>query len=89
MLGAFDIKYLLRMAVKGQVLVDLVAEFTEELDPSDPKEVGVPKEVVRMRSQPKRVRDWYHNNLTRGDYNGKIFEAWLLATNNEAEYEAL
>ena len=48
MLGAFDIKYLPRMAVKGQVLVDLVAEFTEELDPSDPKEVGVPKEVVRM-----------------------------------------
>ena len=29
MLGEFDIKYLLRTAVKGQVLADLVAEFTE------------------------------------------------------------
>ena len=28
-LGAFDIKYMLRTSVKGQVLADLVAEFTE------------------------------------------------------------
>ena len=28
-LGAFDIKYMPRTSVKGQVLVDLVAEFTE------------------------------------------------------------
>ena len=32
-LGAFDIKYMPRTSVKGQVLVDLVAEFTEpEID---------------------------------------------------------
>ena len=31
MLGAFDIKYMSHMTIKGQVLVDLVAEFTEEL----------------------------------------------------------
>ena len=31
MLGAFDVKYMPRTAVKGQVLADLVAEFTEEL----------------------------------------------------------
>ena len=30
-LGAFDIKYMLRTFVKGQVLVDLVVEFTETL----------------------------------------------------------
>ena len=30
MLKAFDIKYMPRSAIKGQVLVDLVAEFTEE-----------------------------------------------------------
>ena len=30
-LGAFDIKYMPRTSVKGQVLVDLVAEFTETL----------------------------------------------------------
>ena len=29
MLGAFDIKYMPRTSIKGQVLVDLVAEFTE------------------------------------------------------------
>ena len=28
-LGAFDIKYMPRTSIKGQVLVDLVAEFTE------------------------------------------------------------
>ena len=29
MLGAFDIKYMPRTSVKGQVLTDLVAEFAE------------------------------------------------------------
>ena len=28
-LGAFDIKYMPRTSVKGQVLIDLIAEFTE------------------------------------------------------------
>ena len=28
-LGAFDIKYMLRTSVKGQILADLIAEFTE------------------------------------------------------------
>ena len=28
-LGAFDIKYMLQTSIKGQVLVDLVAEFAE------------------------------------------------------------
>ena len=28
-LGAFNIKYMLRTSIKGQVLLDLVAEFTE------------------------------------------------------------
>ena len=30
MLRAFDIKYMPRMAIKGQILTDLVAEFTME-----------------------------------------------------------
>ena len=29
LLGAFDIKYMPRSSIKGQVLVDLVAEFAE------------------------------------------------------------
>ena len=28
-LGAFEIKYMLRTSIKGQVLADLVAEFTK------------------------------------------------------------
>ena len=31
-LGAFDIKYMPRTSIKGQVLADLVAEFTECLE---------------------------------------------------------
>ena len=34
MLGAFDIKYLPRTTIKGQVLADLIAEFIEELGDS-------------------------------------------------------
>ena len=38
-LGAFDIKYMPRTSIKGQVLADLVAEFTEplmeELEPAE------------------------------------------------------
>ena len=48
MLGAFDIKYLPRMAMKGQILVDLVAVFTKEL--GDFKGVGKLEEAVRMSS---------------------------------------
>ena len=38
-LGAFDIKYMSRTSVKGQVLADLVAEFAE---PSLEEEVLMP-----------------------------------------------
>ena len=38
-LGAFDIKYMPRTFVKGQVLTDLVAEFAEL-----PEEIGVYKQ---------------------------------------------
>ena len=46
MLGAFDTKYLPWIAMKGQVLVDLVAEFTEEL--SDLKDGAKPEEALRV-----------------------------------------
>ena len=48
MLGAFDIKYLPRTAIKGQILADLVAEFTEGA--ADFEEVRVPEEVVGIGS---------------------------------------
>ena len=37
-LGAFDIKYMPRTSVKGQVLVDLVAEFAETPSEDELKE---------------------------------------------------
>ena len=47
-LGAFDIKYMPRTSVKGQVLTDLVAEFTEipteergKEENTDGKSIGV------------------------------------------------
>ena len=48
LLGAFDIKYMSRTSIKGQVLVDLVAEFAEpsveavaEEENMDGKSVGI------------------------------------------------
>ena len=48
LLGAFDIKYMPRSSVKGQVLVDLVAEFAEpsvetvtQRENMDGKSVGI------------------------------------------------
>ena len=40
-LRAFDIKFLLRIAIKEQVLVNLVAEFTEEAEKGDIEEHGM------------------------------------------------
>lgn len=48
MLGAFDVKYMPRTTVKGQVLADLVAKFTVELGNS--KEGVRPKEAVRVET---------------------------------------
>ena len=50
MLGAFDIKYLPRTVMKRQILANLLAEFTKELDLGDPEEVRVPKEAMRISS---------------------------------------
>ena len=50
-LGAFDIRYMPRNAVKGQVLADLVAEFAE---PLPEEEEGIPstdKKLVGTVSQ--------------------------------------
>ena len=46
MLGAFNIKYLPQMAMKGQILANLVAKFTEEL--GDSEEGVKPEEALRV-----------------------------------------
>ena len=44
-LGAFDIKYMPRTSIKGQVLADLVAEFAEPL-------IETPSELHGMEGKP-------------------------------------
>ncbi|XP_065619912.1 uncharacterized protein LOC136063443 [Quercus suber] len=103
-LRAFDIKYMPRTSVKGQVLADLVAEFTEpqleEVKPTsdmDEKSIG-----VISQQGPSR---WEVNVDGAANQKGSgmglvlvsperiIIEKSLRldfsATNNEAEYDAL
>ncbi|NCG69396.1 reverse transcriptase-like protein [Bacillus coagulans] len=103
-LGAFDIKYMPRTSVKGQILADLVAEFTEphleEVTPTldlDGRSIG----MVSLRSPlPWEVYVDGASNQ-RGSGVGlvlisperiiieKALRLDFSATNNEAEYEAL
>ena len=47
-LGAFDIKYMPHTSVKGQVLVDLVAEFVEFPEEIDMKHPSMNKKLVGL-----------------------------------------
>ena len=50
-LGAFDIKYMPRTSVKGQVLADLVAEFTEPKIQELPSDGNMDEKLVGTISQ--------------------------------------
>ena len=103
-LGAFDIKYMPHTSIKGQILADLVAEFTEpaleEMSTTqnmDGKSVG----MISLQEPPfwKVYVDGVANQ--RGSGMGlvlvspekftikKSLRLGFSATNNEAEYEAL
>ena len=103
-LGAFDIKYMPRTSIKGQVLADLIAEFAEppveivvEEQNMDGKSVG----VISTPGPPcwKVYVDGAANQRGSGvglvliSLEEAIIEKSLRlgfsATNNEAEYEAL
>ena len=56
MLNALDIKYLPWTAMKWQILVDLVAEFTKEL--GDSEAMGKPKKAVRVDSMVVKQQAW-------------------------------
>ena len=103
-LGVFDIKYMLCTFVKGQVLADLVAEFTEipvEEKVEEHNMDGKSVEVVSIQESLswKVYVDGAANH--RGSGVGlvlvsperitikKSLRLGFLATNNEAEYEAL
>ena len=103
-LGAFDIKYMPRISVKGQILAALVAEFTElaleEMSTTqnlDGKSIG----MISLQKPPfwKVYVDEAANQ--RGSRVGlvlispekftieKSLKLGFSATNNEVEYEAL
>ncbi|XP_030936767.1 uncharacterized protein LOC115962042 [Quercus lobata] len=103
-LGAFDIWYMPRTALKGQVLVDLVAEFAEPSSEggggllySDEKLIG-----AVSRQEPTCWKAYVDGAASqRGSRVGlvliflegitieKSLRLVFSATNNEAEYEAL
>ncbi|XP_065626174.1 uncharacterized protein LOC136066193 [Quercus suber] len=103
-LGAFDIKYMPRTSVKGQVLVDLVAEFTEPRLEEVKLTSDMDEKLVGMISQQgpshwESYVDGAANQRGSGvglvliSPEGIIIEKALRldfsATNNEAKYEAL
>ena len=90
------------MAVKGQILADLVAKFTKKL--GDLKEGAKPEEVVRMGlMEVQQVWQLFVDGTTnqKGSRIGIVMispngitleksqRLGFSATNNEAEYEAL
>ncbi|XP_075649916.1 uncharacterized protein LOC142620433 [Castanea sativa] len=103
-LGAFDIKYMLRTSVKGQVLADLVAEFTEPSLEESAKGSHMDEKSIGMNSC-KDSATWkvYVDGAAnqRGSGVGlvlvspegltleKSLRLGFSATKNEAEYEAL
>ena len=103
-LGAFDIKYMPCTSVKGQVLVDLVAKFTELLEEAEVKQHDMDEKSVGLIST-QDTSSWkvYVDGAAnqRGVGVGlvlvspekitieKSLRLGFLATNNEAEYETL
>ena len=99
MLRAYDIKYMPRIAIKGQVLADFVVEFTDGTMIEEDKALGV------MVTSAIVVLPWevYTNGAANRKRAGlgvvvitleklvmeKSLRLGFLATNNEAEYEAL
>ena len=47
-LGAFDIKYMPRISIKGQILADLVAEFVEGPAKDESKEHRVGERLIGL-----------------------------------------
>ena len=103
-IGAFEIKYMPRTSIKGQVLIDLVAEFTESQVEEEDEEYSSRGNQVQAISQQgpspwKLYVDGVENQ--RGSGVGlvivspdritieKSLRLCFLATNNEAKYEAL
>lgn len=55
-MGAFDVKYLPQTSIKEQVLANLVAKFTEEVEKEDGREHGKPDKGVMTIAMT--LRQW-------------------------------
>ena len=103
-LGAFDIKYMPRTSIKGQVLANLVIEFAEppvEIVAEEQNMDGKPVGAISMPGPPcwKVYVDGATNQKESGvglilvspkkNIIEKSLRLGFLATKNEAEYEAL
>ena len=99
MLGAYDVRYIPRTAIKGQVLANFVEEFTESI-------IGEGKGIVdTMTVSALIIPTWevYTNGAANEKRAGirivvitpeklvmeKSLRLGFLASNDEAEYEAL
>ena len=104
LLGAFDIKYMPRSSIKGQVLANLVAEFAKpsvetiiEKEDMDGKLVGTisARETLCWKVYVDGVANQRGSGIglvlisSEGVAIEKSLRLGFLATNNDAEYEAL
>ena len=104
LLKAFDIKYMPRTSVKGQVLADLIAEFIEPLVEEVIEEENMDgKSVGTISAQGASRWRVYVDGTANQKGSGirlvlisperitieKSLRLGFSATNNEAEYEAL
>ena len=103
-MGVFDIKYMPRTSIKGQILADLVAEFTEPEIEELPLVGNMDEKLVGTISQ-YRLPTWevYIDGASNQKGSGvglvlmssekvvieKFLRLNFSATNNEAEYETL
>ena len=104
LLGAFDIKYMPRTSVKGQVLADLIAEFTEPPIEAVAEEENMDgKSVGTISAQGASRWKVYVDEVANQRGSGvrlvlispekitieKSLRLGFSATNNEAKYEVL
>ena len=103
-LGAFDIKYMPRTLVKGQILADLVAEFAKGHAKNESKEHLMDEKSVGLVAVQEPLQ-WkvYVDGAVNQKGSGvglvlislerlvveKSLRLGFSATNNEAKYEAL
>ena len=97
--GAYDVKYMPRTTIKGQVLADFVAEFTEGTMNEEEKALGVMVTSAIVVSPWEVYTDGADNQKEAGIgivlitpknlIMDKSLQLGFLATNNETKYETL